>query len=41
MPIGIVKWFDVQKGVGDDSGEDVFVQISAVEQAGSLGLNDE
>ena len=41
MPIGIVKWFNVQKGVGDDNGEDVFVQISAVEQAGSLVLNDE
>lgn len=41
MPIGIVKWFNVQKGVGDDNGEYVFVQILAVEQAGSLSLNDE
>ena len=41
MPIGIVKWFNVQKGVGDDNGEDVSIQILAVEQAESLGLNDE
>jgi cold shock protein len=44
MPIGIVKWFNLQKVYGfivsDDSGEDVFVHISAVEQAGSLGLNE-
>ena len=39
---GIVKFFNAQKGFGfvvrDDGAEDVFVHISAVEQAGLVGL---
>lgn len=44
MPSGTVKWFNTTKGFGfiapDDGGSDIFVHISAVEQAGMTGLAD-
>ena len=44
MATGTVKWFNVQKGYGfirpNDGGNDVFVHISAVEQAGMDGLQE-
>ena len=42
MATGTVKWFNAQKGYGfiqpTTGGNDVFVHISAVEQAGMDGL---
>jgi CspA family cold shock protein len=44
MATGTVKWFNATKGYGfiqpDDGGKDVFVHISAVEQAGMRELNE-
>jgi CspA family cold shock protein len=44
MATGTVKWFNPTKGYGfiapDDGGNDVFVHISAVEEAGLSGLNE-
>lgn len=44
MATGTVKWFDGTKGYGfiqpDQGGKDVFVHISAVEQAGLRGLKE-
>lgn len=42
MPIGIVKFFNADKGYGfiapEDGGNDSFVHISAVERAGLVTL---
>jgi len=46
MATGTVKWFNSQKGygfiqpTGGGGGRDVFVHISAVEQAGLSSLNE-
>jgi cold shock protein len=44
MATGTVKWFNAEKGYGfiqpDEGGKDVFVHISAVEQAGLRSLQE-
>lgn len=44
MATGTVKWFNATKGYGfiqpDDGGSDVFVHVTAVQQAGLHGLDD-
>jgi cold shock protein len=44
MSTGTVKWFNASKGYGfiqpDDGSKDVFVHISAVEQAGLSNLQE-
>jgi cold shock protein len=44
MPLGKVKWYNLQKGFGfiepDDKSKDVFVHVSAVERSGLGHLND-
>ena len=44
MAVGTVKWFNPQKGFGfiqpQGGGKDVFVHVSAVEQAGLSTLNE-
>jgi CspA family cold shock protein len=43
MPRGTVKWFNSNKGYGpiqrQEGGKDVFVRISAIEQAGGRSSN--
>ena len=44
MPVGTVKFFNTQRGFGfivpDDGSSDVFVHVSAVEQAGMSALHE-
>lgn len=44
MPVGTVKWLNPNKGYGfiqpEEGGSDVFVHISAVEQAGISNLSE-
>lgn len=44
MPKGTVKWFNTERGYGfiqpEDGGKDVFVHVSAVQDAGLTTLSD-
>ncbi|CAL7962811.1 transcription antiterminator and regulator of RNA stability [Alphaproteobacteria bacterium] len=44
MAVGIVKWFNANKGFGfiqpESGGQDVFVHISALNEAGLRTLNE-
>ncbi|MCK5276606.1 MAG: cold-shock protein, partial [Alphaproteobacteria bacterium] len=44
MPTGTVKWFNATKGFGfiepEEGGNDIFVHISAVQNAGMDSLNE-
>jgi CspA family cold shock protein len=44
MSVGVVKFFNIQKGFGfikpEDGGKDVFVHVSAVERSGLSGLGE-
>ena len=44
MAKGIVKWFNAAKGYGfiqpEGGGQDVFVHVTAVQEAGLTGLED-
>jgi CspA family cold shock protein len=45
VPVGVVKWFNAEKGYGfisQESGPDVFVHFSAIQETGyrSLAEND-
>jgi CspA family cold shock protein len=44
MAVGMVKWFNTQKGYGfiqpEDGSKDVFVHISAVERSGIGNLRE-
>jgi cold shock protein len=43
VPVGVVKWFNAEKGFGfisQESGPDVFVHFSAIQEQGYRSLNE-
>jgi CspA family cold shock protein len=43
VPVGVVKWFNAEKGFGfisQESGPDVFVHFSAIQETGYRSLNE-